>query len=130
MTVVSCDQLSSDMRSHSRQLINCVGIVPQAGDRPLEANDLLFYISETSMPMADFMRKNGLFMDVDGLHFDLAQFNAIRELAERVIAEHEAGDLNVVWREFDLSDDEGVDYDGGYILNALAALASALSVAR
>jgi len=122
MTIVSCDQLSSDMQSSARQLIDQIGIVPQAEDRPLDANDLLFYISETSMPMATFMREHGLFMDVDGLHFDLAQLNAIRDLAEKVIAEHEAGDLDGVWRELDLSGDEDVDYDGGYILTALAAL--------
>jgi hypothetical protein len=122
MIVVSCDQLSDDMQSSSRQLIDQIGIVPQAEDRPLDAVDLLFYISETSMPMASFMRQHGLFMDADGLHFDLAQFNAIKELAEKVITEHEAGDLDGVWRELDLSGDECVDYDGGYILTALAAL--------
>lgn len=47
---------------------------PQAEDRPLEADDLLFYIGETSMPMTAFMRRHGLFMDTDGLHFDLTQF--------------------------------------------------------
>jgi hypothetical protein len=109
MTIVSCDQLSSDMQSSARQLIDQIGIIPQAQDRPLDANDLLFYISETSMPMATFMRKHGLFMDADGLHFDLAQFNAIRDLAKKVITEHEAGNLDGVWRELDLSGDEDVD---------------------
>jgi hypothetical protein len=122
MTIVSSDKLSSDMQRFARQLIEQIGIVPQAQDRPLDANDLLFYISNTSMPMATFMRKHGLFMDADGLHFDLAQFNAIKALAKKVIAEHEAGNLDGVWRELDLSSDEDVDYDGGYILTALAAL--------
>ena len=110
------------MRSSARQLVDDIGIVPQAEDRPLDASDLLFYISETSMPVADFLRNHGLFMDDDGLHFDLAQFGAIRELAERVIAEHQAGDLDGVWRKLDLSEDEDADYDGGYILTALGAL--------
>jgi hypothetical protein len=122
MTIVSCDQLSSDMQSSARQLIDQVGIIPQAEDRPLDASDLLFYISETSMPMATFMRKHGLFMDADGLHFDLSQFNAIRNLAEKVVTEHEAGNLDGVWKELDLFGEEDVDYDGGYILIALAAL--------
>jgi hypothetical protein len=122
MTIVSSDKLSSDMQRFARQLIEQIGIVPQAQDRPLDANDLLFYISDTSMPMATFMRKHGLFMEADGLHFDLAQFNAIEALAKKVIAEHEAGNLEGVWRELDLSSDEDVDYDGGYILTALAAL--------
>jgi hypothetical protein len=122
MTIVSCDQLSSDMQSSARQLIDQVGIIPQAEDRPLDASDLLFYISETSMPMATFMGKHGLFMDADGLHFDLSQFSAIRNLAEKVITEHEAGKLDGVWRELDLSGEEDADYDGGYILTALAAL--------
>jgi hypothetical protein len=56
------------------------------------------------------------------LHFDLATFPVIRELAEKVIAEHQAGRLDGVWKEFDLSGDEDADYDGGYILTALAAL--------
>lgn len=122
MTIVSCDQLSNDMQPSARQLIDQIGIIPQAEDRPLDGNDLLFYISETSMPMATFMRKHGLFMDGDGLHFDLAQFNAIRDLAKKVITEHEAGNSDGVWRELDLSGDEAVDYNGGYILTALAAL--------
>ena len=122
MTIVSCEQLSSDMQSSARQLIDQVGLIPQAEDRPLDANDLLFYISETSMPMAAFLRRHGLFMDGDGVHFDLAQFNAIRDLATRVITEHEAGNLDGVWRQLDLSEDEDADYDGSYILTALAAL--------
>jgi hypothetical protein len=122
MTIVSPDQLSGDMQSFARQLIDQVGIIPQARDRPLEASDLLFYISETSMPMAAFMRTHGLFMAADGLHFDLTQFNAIRDLAKRVITEHEAGNLGGVWRDLDLSGEQDVDYDGGYILIALAAL--------
>lgn len=122
MTVVSCDQLSRDMQSSAPQLVNQAGIIPQAEDRPIDANDLLFYISETSMPMAAFLRAHGLFMDVEGLHFDLSQFSVIRGIAEKVIAEHEAGNLDGVWRELDLSGDEDVDYDGGYILTALAAL--------
>jgi hypothetical protein len=122
MTIVPRDQLSSDMQSYARQLVDQVGMVPLAEDRPLDADDLLFYISQTSMPMAAFMRKHGLFMDTDGLHFDVAQFDAIRKLAQRVIAEHEAADFNGVWRELDLSGDEAVDNDGGYILIALAAL--------
>ncbi|MBN9544717.1 MAG: hypothetical protein J0I19_04535 [Alphaproteobacteria bacterium] len=95
---------------------------PQAEDRPLEADDLLFYIGETSMPMTAFMRRHGLFMDTDGLHFDLTQFGAIRTLADKVISEHESGRLDGVWKELDLSGDEDADYDGGYILTALAAL--------
>ncbi len=87
---------------------------PQAEDRPLEADDLLFYIGETSMPMAAFMRQHGLFMDTDGLHFDLTQFGAIRTLAEKVISEHDAGRLDGVRKELDLSGDEDADYDGGY----------------
>lgn len=122
MTVISCDKLSGDMQSSARPLIDQVGLIPQAEDRPLEAGDLLFYISETSMPMAAFMRQHGLFMDTDGLHFDLTQFGAIRALAGRVITEYQAGKLDGVWKDLDLSGNEDADYDGGYILTALAAL--------
>ncbi len=58
------------------------------------------------MPMAGFLQDHGLFMDGEGLHFDLAQFGAIRDLAEKVIAEREAGKLDGVWKQFDLSTDE------------------------
>lgn len=122
MSIVSPAQLSTDMQRYSSQLVDQVGIVPQAQDRPLDAGDLLFYLSETSMPMAAFMRKHGLFMDADGLHFDLSQFDAIREIAGKVVTEREVGELNGVWKEFDLSGDEDADYDGGYILTVLAAL--------
>lgn len=122
MTVVSLDQLSSDMQKFAARLVNEVGIVPQAEDTPLAAADLLFYFSEASMPMAAFMRKHGLFTDGAGLHFDLAQFDAIEDLARMVIAEHEAGNTGKVWLQLDLSTDEDADYNGGYILTALAAL--------
>lgn len=122
MTVISCAQLSKDMQSSARELVEEIGFIPQAQDRPPEANDLLFYLTETSMPMAAFLREHGLYVDGEGLHFDLAQFGAIRTVAEKVIAEHQAGDLDGVWKQYDLSTDEDVDYDGGYILTALAAL--------
>jgi hypothetical protein len=122
MTIVSRDQLTRDMQLSAHQLIDRIGIIPLAEDRPINADDLLYYISETSMPMASFMHEHGLFMDTDGLHFDLAQFGAIKELAEKVITQHEAGDMDGVWRQLDLSGDDDVDYNGGYILTALAAL--------
>ncbi len=99
MTAVSSEKLTNDMRSHAQELVNSVGLVPQAEDRPLEAGDLLFYISETSMPMADFLRQHGLFMDANGLNFDLTQFIAIRRLANSVIDERQAGDVNGVWKQ-------------------------------
>lgn len=122
MTIVSCDQLSKDMKSRNRLLVDAVGLIPRAHDRPLEANDLLFHLTETSMPMAAFLREHGLFVDGDGLHFDLAQFAPIREIAVKVIAERQAGNRDGVWKQFDLSTDEDLDYDGGYILTVLAAL--------
>jgi len=122
MTVVSLDQLSRDMQPFARRLVERVGLIPQAQDRPLNSGDLLFYLSETSMPMAAFLRRHGLFMDEDGLHFDLTQFRIIRELAEKVVAEYEAGHLDGVWKELDLSGEDDANYDGDYILTALAAL--------
>lgn len=122
MTTVSNEKLTADMQKWAGQLVNQVGIVPQVENRPLCAEDLLFYLSETSMPMADFMRQHGLFMDGEGLHFDLGQFDVIRQLANSVIDEHECGDFNGVWKQLDLSTDEDADYDGGYILAALSAL--------
>ncbi|TQM12278.1 hypothetical protein FB548_2211 [Pseudoxanthomonas sp. 3HH-4] len=122
MTAVSSEKLTNDMRSHAQELVNSVGLVPQAEDRPLEAGDLLFYISETSMPMAEFLRQHGLFVDANGLNFDLTQFIAIRRLANSVIDERQAGDVNGVWKQLDLSTDEDADYNGTYVLTALSAL--------
>ena len=39
MTSVTCEQLTHDMRLHAQQLVNEIGIVPRAEDRPLEADD-------------------------------------------------------------------------------------------
>ncbi len=122
MTIVSMKKLTDDIQSRASLLIDEAGLVPQATDRPLEAADLLFYISNTSMPMADFLKQHGLFMDYEGLHFDLAQFGAIRALADKVIAEREADNLNGVWRQYGLSSDEDIDNNGGYILSALASI--------
>lgn len=122
MAIVSRDQLTRDMQSFARDLVDRIGLTPLAEDRPINADDLLYDISEASMPMAAFMREHGLFMDSDGLHFDLAQFGIIRDLADKVIAARQANDFDGVWRELDLSGDEDVDDNGGYILITLAAL--------
>lgn len=122
MTVVSLTKLTADMRSRATQLIDQAGLIPQATDRPLDATDLLFYISNTSMPMAAFLKQQGLFADYDGLHFNLAQFSNIRIIANQVISEREANNLDGVWKRFDLSTDEDLDNNGGYILTALAAI--------
>lgn len=61
-------------------------------------------------------------IDTDGLHFDLAQFGAIKDIAEKIIAAQSAGDSDGVWREFGLLGEEDVDDSGGDILTALAAL--------
>lgn len=122
VTAVSRDQLTRDMQPFARQLIDDIGIMHAEADWPINADDLLFYLSNASMPMAAFMHEHSLFIDGDSLHFDLAQFGAIKELAEKIIAAHDAGDFDGVWKELDLSGDEDVDYNGGYILTALAAL--------
>lgn len=122
MSVVSMRQLTDDLRSCASRLTNQVGLVPQATDRTLEATDLLFYLSGTSMPMAAFLRSHGLFMDDQGLHYDISQFDAIRVLAHKVICQREANNLSDIWAKFDLSTDEDVDNDGGYILTVLEAL--------
>jgi hypothetical protein len=121
MTAITTDQLSKDMQTRVPQL-ESAGLVPQSPDQPVNANDLLFYLTETSMPMADFLRQHGLFLDGRGLNFDLGQFGAIREVADKVIAERQAGNLDGVWKQFDLSTDEDMDNNGGYVLIALAAI--------
>ena len=122
MTIVSRDQLTRDIQPFTRQLVDDIGITPFEAEQPIGADDLFNYVSDASIPMVAFMRQHGLFIDTDGLHFDLTQFGAIKDLAERVIAADNAGDFDGVWRELDLSGEEDVDYDGGYILTALAAL--------
>lgn len=122
MTVVTSERLSRDMQSSARRLVEQVGLVPQSQDQPLNANDLLFYLSETSMPMAGFLREQGLFVDGEGLHFDPAQFPKIRAIAETVISEYKAGNRDDLWARFDLSEEEDVDGNGTYLLIVLAAL--------
>ena len=122
MTTVSYEKLTHDMRAHAQQLVSGIGIIPRAEDRPLESDDLIFYLTETSMPMAAAMREHGLFIDSGGLNFDISQFSVIRRLANSVIDEYKIGDRNGVWKQLDLSTDEDVDYNGGYVLTALEAL--------
>lgn len=122
MTVVSYEQLTSAMQSSADRLRDEVGLVPQAADRPLEGSDLLFYLSGTTMPMADFLQAHGLYVDGQGVHFDLEQFGTIKATAEQIIAEREAGNMHGTWQTFDLSTDEDVDSNAGYLLLALGAL--------
>lgn len=122
MAVVTTEKLSSDMQAAARALVEDAGLVPQSRDQPLSANDLLFYLNDTSMPMADFLQENGLFVDGEGLHFDPAQFVKIRAIAETVIRDYQAGNRDGVWKRFDLAEDEDVEGNGTYLLVVLAAL--------
>lgn len=121
MAVVSTEQLSRDMQA-SVAKVEAAGLIPQSRDQPLNANDLLFYLTETSMPMAEYLREHGLFLDNYGLNFDFDQFDAIRYIANEVISQRQAGNLDGVWKQFDLSTNEDVDTNGGYILTALAVI--------
>ncbi len=121
MTFVPIQQLTTDIRAHD--LPNAgIGFTPQATDRPLEAADLLFYVSFASEKMSDFMRSHGLLVTFDGLNFDLAQLDAIREAAARVVAEGEAKIFDGVWEEYGLSSDDDVKNNGAFILVAVAAI--------
>lgn len=122
MPTITTQQLTGDMRRCAEQLTDRVGLIPQAEDRPLEASDLLFYLSGTSMPMAAFLKRHGLYFDGTGFHYDLAQFGDIRQVAQEVIDQRQAGKRDGVWKEFDLDEDEDEDKNGGYILVALDAL--------
>ncbi|MFT4158724.1 hypothetical protein [Shinella sp.] len=122
MTVVTTEKLSSDMRASAGTLGEGTGFVPQSRDQPLSATDLLFYLDDTTMPMADFLKENGLFVDGEGLHFDLARFAAIRTVAETVIRDYQAGDRAGAWKRFDLSEDEDIEGNGTYLLVVLAVL--------
>ncbi len=121
MTAVSTEQLSKDMQASAQELEQA-GLIPQSQDQPINANDLLFYVTGTSMPMADLLQQHGLFLDDRGLNYDLAQFDAIGQIANKVIAERQAGYLDGVWKQLDLSTDEDMDSNGTYILTALTAL--------
>ncbi len=122
MAVVTSEQLTRDMQASARLLVEQAGLVPQSRDQPLSANDLLFYLSGTSMPMADFLRAHGLAVDGEGLHYDPARFPAIRAVAQAVIREYQEGDRADAWKRFDLSEDEDVEGNGTYLLVVLAAL--------
>ena len=121
MTAISTEQLSKDMQLHVQPL-EAAGLIPQSRDQLINANDLLFYLTEISMPMADFLRQHGLFLDSQGFNFDLDQAGSIKQVADKVIAERQAGYLDGVWKQFDLSTDEDIDTNGGYILIVLAAI--------
>ncbi|MBB3612745.1 hypothetical protein [Rhizobium sp. BK602] len=121
MTAISTEQLTKDMQA-SAQKLEEAGLIPQSQDQPLNANDLLFYLTETSMPMADLLHQHGLFLDGRGLNYDLAQFDFIGQIANKVVTERQAGYLGGVWKQLDLSTDEDMDSNGTYILTALVAL--------
>lgn len=122
MTLVTTKRLTQDMQAKAGLLVDSAGLVPQSVDQPMEAGDLLFYLSQTSMPMAAFLKGEGLFVDGEGLHFDRSRFAAIRDIAEAVIREYEAGDRRDTWKRFDLSEDEDASGNGTYLLIVLAAL--------
>jgi len=122
MAVVTTEKLGRDMRASANALAEGTGFVPQSRDQPLSAGDLLFYLDDTTMPMAGFLRENGLFVDGAGLHFDPARFADIRAVAQAVIGDYRAGDRSGVWKRFDLCEDEDVEGNGTYILVVLAVL--------
>ncbi|WP_293794783.1 hypothetical protein [uncultured Bosea sp.] len=121
MTFVPIQQLTTDIRAHD--LPNAgIGFFPQATDRPLEAADLLFYLGLASEKMSGFLRRHGLYGTFDGLNFDLAQLDAIKDVATRVVAEGEAHNFVGVWEEYGLSSDDDVRNNGTFILVAVAAI--------
>ncbi len=122
MTTVTTRQLTQDMQAKAAALTDRAGLVPQSSDQPMDAGDLLFYLSETSMPMAAFLREHGLFTDEAGLHFDIGQFPAIHDVADTVIRDYEAGNRDGAWKRFDLSEDDDAAGNGTYLLIVLAAL--------
>lgn len=121
MTFVPIQQLTNDVRAHDLRGAG-IGFTPQATDRPLEAADLLFYVSFVSERMADFLRRHGLQVMFDGLNFDLAQLDAIEAVATRVVSEGKSNNFDGAWREYGLSSPDDVRNNGEYLLTAIAAI--------
>lgn len=77
-------------------------------------DDILYYLSEASVPMTLWLAEHRLYFD-GSLHFDPSEFDVISERAQAIIDEYE-GAPGTLWEDFGLSGDDDVDYNGGYIL--------------
>lgn len=124
MTTWSMDELRRRLEEHKEEVIDICG--PEMDE---EAGDeyFLYYLSEASDAMTNWLKGRGLFVatEEDGeryLNFDRSRFEEIRLMAASVIDEYDSDEDHGVWSQFNLSGDDDVDYNGGYIFIILNVL--------
>lgn len=91
-----------------------------------DANDpdsttIVDLLTNTTDEFGAWLRERGLFLSDDRLHVHvnpdtLAEINT---MCDRIIDEYDSGDDPETWRRFNLHGDDGVDYNGGYVLEAI-----------
>lgn len=118
------DELRRRIEEHKQGVIDICGPDIEEDEDPVDY--LLYYLSEASDAMTDWLKERGLFTSLDPsgakcLHFDRSRFDEISKMAGSIIDEYDSvnGDP---WEEFGLSGDDDVDYNGGYILIVVGVL--------
>lgn len=74
------------------------------------------FIKSCTPQFSEAMKSFGLDAGEEGVTWDPAKLNRIEELANQVMDEYDSEGSGKVWEQYDLSGDDDVDYNGGYIL--------------
>ena len=120
MSSITFDDLNTWTLAQSKNLVDNLGVVPE-DDNAVKADDILYYLEETTPAVNAFLMNHGLWIDEASkiLHYDTSQFADIRVLTDKIAEEYDDEDLSgdelPTWQEYGLSGDDDVDYNSGYI---------------
>lgn len=114
MANVKISALVEFANANAEMLENSIGVFPC--DDVFEADDLLQFIHSCTPSIGEFLHEHGLFVDGDTIYYAPEQYDVIGELTARVVNEYDSADRRMpTWRKYELSGDDDVDYNGGYI---------------
>jgi hypothetical protein len=84
---------------------------------------LMHFLGSCTPKFREFMQSQGLHWDGVWINFDVGRFPIIRAIADRVREDYEKDPMvRDLWNCLELSGDDDVDYNGGYITTALDIL--------
>lgn len=83
-------------------------------------DDLAYYLGAASEKFSAWLKERDLFIENDTLTFNLDTYPQIAQMCLAIQREYDYNaQSGPLWKEFDLSGDDDVDYNGGYLIIAM-----------